>query len=167
MSRLGTALANLAITVASPDGSVQVASRGNRHPIVTFLDTEAYFDHDAASLREELDAVLAAHAYERHSARHAAVSKYSELDVIDESHWNAVVRRNQIEWSNIVSHGISIEDAVEIESVGLRDWSVTFTDDALNDMSPGEFLREVNSALLDTYQSHAEKLHELKTRQSV
>ena len=38
---------------------------------------------------------------------------------------------------------------------------------ALTELSPAEFLREVNSALLDTYQCHAEKLHELKQAQAL
>ena len=112
MSRLGEALGSLAITMVSPDGHIQLESRGGRRPVVTFVDSDAYFDYDAGALKAQLEALLVGFAAELRAARHTAVREHSKLGVNDSPHWNAEVRRANEQQLNVASFGTSIDEFV-------------------------------------------------------
>lgn len=161
--RVDKQLRAMKIKATSPDKRVLGTLQRRHQTELFFADEEAYDEYtDVNALAYQMQEVLRRLTSAYREGRQTVLSQVPGWQPEDQSHWDAKRRRFQSERDGIFAQGVSPGRFVQIEAIGLHDWTVVVLAAALSELNAEAFRFEANTALKALREDHAAELCLLK-----
>lgn len=162
MPRFGELMDRLTVTVRSPDGKIVGHLANRTHVRIEFL-ADSYYEYDRQSLERQLASLGKLLWVGRRRGSLRALSEVVGYEVTgreervsdDSKEYDQRLRELEL-------GGQSIDGHIRILCTGWQDWAFEIEDDALEELSEGQFLSELDSAVRDLLTDNAEQVSALK-----